>query len=110
VCYHELVRLLTVSEQGRCTILQAKPLSELRNESSLSQRELAKALGLKYSSIAMYEAGKRTPSLNKAKMIAGFFSVPVEAIIFGNDAHNARTGLRLSAEDELAATAESANR
>lgn len=59
-----------------------KTLSELRNEKNMTQKELAKALKLSVSAIAMYEIGERTPSLKKAKEIADFFGVPIESIDF----------------------------
>lgn len=71
------------------TTLEDKTLAELRGE-EMSQRELAEALGLKPSTIAMYEIGKRTPPLETAKKIATFFRVSVESIKFGKDALIAR--------------------
>ena len=59
-----------------------KTLSELRKEKNMTQKELAKALNLSVSAIAMYEIGKRTPCLKKALEIAGFFGVPIESIDF----------------------------
>lgn len=61
-----------------------KTLAELRKERNLSQRELAKILGLSYGAIALYETGKRTPGLKRAKKIANLFNVPLESISFGN--------------------------
>ena len=69
-----------------------KTLAELRNENNLTQRDLASLIGLKPSTIAMYEIGKRTPLLNTAKRIASYFGLPVEAIYFGIDARNMRAG------------------
>jgi len=48
----------------------------------MTQEELAKALKVSVSAIGMYEIGKRTPSLKKAKEIADFFGVPIESIDF----------------------------
>ena len=59
-----------------------KTLSELRKEKNMTQKELAKALKIIESAIAMYEIGERTPSLKKAKRIADFFGVPIESIDF----------------------------
>lgn len=60
-------------------------LSDLRG--SMSQRKLAEILGLKPSTISMYETGARVPSLKTALLIAEYFSVPVETIIFGRIAY-----------------------
>jgi len=67
-----------------------KTLQELRKEAGLSQREFASKIGLKHSTIGMYEIGLRTPSLETAKRIASFFGVPVESILFGADARRLR--------------------
>ena len=68
-------------------------LAELRNGKGLTQRELASKLSsidpnINFSpaAIALYELGLRTPGLQKAKLIARYFGVPVEDIFFGSDA------------------------
>lgn len=65
-----------------------KTLSELRKEKNMTQKELAKALKLSVSAIAMYEIGQRTPSLKKALEIADFFGVPIESIDFFSGKHS----------------------
>jgi len=66
-------------------------LASLREARGLTQRQLAEELsryneeGIEFSasSIALYELGLRTPSLKRARLIAKFFGVSVEDIIFG---------------------------
>lgn len=70
--------------------MYAITLAELRNQKNLTQRELARHLNLSISAIAMYETGARAPSLKQAKKIALFFEKPIEAIIFGQSAHEMR--------------------
>lgn len=73
-------------------------LAELREARGLSQRQLAEELsrhneeGIEFSasSIALYELGLRTPGLKRAKIIARFFGIPVEDIIFGPSACNSQ--------------------
>lgn len=65
-------------------------LASLRASKNMTQRELAKAINVAPSAIAMYETGDRTPTLDKAKEIAQFFSVPVESIFFGQLARGMR--------------------
>ena len=85
-------------------------LAELRKVRGLSQRQLAEELsryneeGIEFSasSIALYELGLRTPGLKRAKIIARFFGVPVEDIIFGPSACNSQA-------NREAATAEAVN-
>lgn len=67
-------------------------LADLRNGKGMTQRNLAKSLSISPGTVAMYEVGARTPSLEMAKRIARFFGVPVEAIIFGQGAHETRLG------------------
>lgn len=82
-------------------------LANLRERKNITQRELAKMVNVTASAIAMYETGERTPSLAKAKEIARFFKVPVEAIIFGNVVREMRAKDQSLAPDEQAATVES---
>lgn len=70
--------------------MKGKTLQELRLGLNMTQRDLAKALKLAPSTIAMYELGLRTPSLDTAKKIAKYFGVPVDGIFFGSDARKVR--------------------
>ncbi|MEM5769467.1 MAG: helix-turn-helix transcriptional regulator [Bacillota bacterium] len=65
-------------------------LAELRERKNISQQDLAKELDVAPSTIAMYEIGARAPSLDRAKVIAKYFDVPVETIFFGKRAHKTR--------------------
>jgi putative transcriptional regulator len=65
--------------------MKSKTLQDLRLELGMTQRDLARALELAPSTIAMYELGLRTPSLDTAKSIAKYFGVTVDNIFFGND-------------------------
>lgn len=62
-----------------------KSLAELRGEKKMSQRDLARKLGVSPATIGMYESGKRTPSLKKAILIARLFDVQVEDITFSKN-------------------------
>lgn len=68
-------------------------LAELRKKKGLTQKELARALKISESAIAMYETGRRTPSLARAKVIANFFNVDIEEIFFENQHHDTRAKL-----------------
>lgn len=50
----------------------------LRKEKGLNQEEIAKALGLSKSSIAMWETGSRRPSPDVYEQIADFFNVDMD--------------------------------
>ncbi len=57
-------------------------IRDLRREKSLTQEELAEALGVSRQSINAMEAGRCLPSLPVALQIASFFSVPI-TLLFG---------------------------
>lgn len=63
------------------------PLAELRrrHDPPLTQRQLAKLLGVAPGTVANWETGHRTPSLAMARRIARIFGVSVDDIIFGCD-------------------------
>ena len=58
----------------------AKRLKELRLERNLSQRELCIKLNnrIPQPSIAMWELGKRIPTLESAALLAQFFGVSLD--------------------------------
>ena len=56
-------------------------LKEIREQRGISQGQLGKAFGLSVSTISMYEAGKREPSLETVVKFADYFNVPVEYLI-----------------------------
>lgn len=53
-------------------------LAKLRRANNLTQRQLAAELGLSPSSIALYELGLRTPSLQTASKIAKYFNISLD--------------------------------
>lgn len=73
-----------------------KTLAELRKERNMTQKQLAKALKISESAVAMYEIGERTPSLKVAKRIAEFFNIPIEQIDFfwEHRSHNESKNMR----------------
>ena len=56
-------------------------LKELREERHLSQRQLAEILGLAYSTVAMYENGKREPNYETLENIADYFNVDMNFLL-----------------------------
>lgn len=56
-------------------------LAQLRRQRDLSQRELAKLLGVAQSTIAMYEGGNRSPAPEMLQRIADFFGVSVDYLM-----------------------------
>lgn len=53
-------------------------LKDLREKRGLSQRDLAKLLGVSSSTIGMWESGKREPNFETLLKIAGFFDVTTD--------------------------------
>jgi transcriptional regulator with XRE-family HTH domain len=58
-----------------------KKLSSLRKERNLTQDELAKALNIGKSTIAMYETDKRSPDAEMLKVLASFFNVSIDYLL-----------------------------
>lgn len=59
----------------------ARRLKEFRENSNLTQKELAKKLNLTQSTIAYYENGKKMPTLENAKAIAEFFNTSLDYLL-----------------------------
>ena len=59
-------------------------LKYYRSAAGLSQAELAKIIGVKPSTISMYEVGKRQPDFETEERIADFFNVSI-SILRGRD-------------------------
>lgn len=55
-------------------------IREMRTKASVTQDELAKAVGVSRQTIVAIEKGNYTPSLLLAINLAGFFGVPVEKL------------------------------
>ena len=62
-----------------------KNLKNLRQEKSMNQTQLADAIGLSRSAIAMYESGQREPDLKTLYTIADYFNVSVDYLVGKSD-------------------------
>jgi transcriptional regulator with XRE-family HTH domain len=60
-------------------------LKRLRTAAGLSQRALAKQVNLHYSTIGMYETGKREPDLDTIKKFASYFGVSLDELLAAGD-------------------------
>lgn len=56
-------------------------LKELREEKNLSQRSLAKELGISQAAIARWEANLQTPSIDTAISLAMYFKVTIDCLV-----------------------------
>lgn len=56
-------------------------LKELREEKSLSQKQLANALKVSQASVAKWETKDRFPDIDNLIMVAKFFGVTVDYIL-----------------------------
>ncbi len=63
-------------------------IKDLRAEKSVSQNELAKALGLTQQAISAYENGLREPDLETLQKIADFFDVSIDYLLGKSDIRN----------------------
>lgn len=64
----------------------ARTLIELRGDKT--RAEVASALGLSVSTIAMYENGERIPRDETKMRIADYYGKSVEEIFFSKDCHD----------------------
>lgn len=65
-----------------------KRLKDLRTQNNLTQTELAKALGLSFSAISMYERGERKPDFETLETIADYFNVTMDYLYGKTDIPN----------------------
>jgi transcriptional regulator with XRE-family HTH domain len=62
-----------------------KRLAALRG--GRSREEVAKAVGVSPSAVAMYESGNRIPRDEVKIALASYFGVGIEALFYGTDVH-----------------------
>lgn len=56
----------------------AKRLKDLRQDNNISQKELAKQIGVSSTCIVRWEQGSRIPTLDTASRVAKFFNVSID--------------------------------
>jgi transcriptional regulator with XRE-family HTH domain len=61
-----------------------KKITQLREEMGISQRELARKLGVHYQSIGRWEHDETIPDANDLRKIAEFFKVTMDYLFFDN--------------------------
>lgn len=64
-----------------------KRLRQLRHTHNLTQKELAKVLGLKPTAISNYESERNEPSLDKLIALSKFFDVSCDYLLGVSDSH-----------------------
>ena len=60
-------------------------LFELRKQQNLSQKDLAQKIDFSQSSINYWEKGQRTPSIEAVRIIADYFNVTPNYLLYGNE-------------------------
>jgi transcriptional regulator with XRE-family HTH domain len=63
----------------------AKKITDLRKERNLTQKELAKSIGVHFSHMSRYERGISLPSIDVVKKIAQVFSVSTDYLLLDDD-------------------------
>jgi transcriptional regulator with XRE-family HTH domain len=63
----------------------AKKIADLRKERNLTQKELAKSIGVHFSHMSRYERGISLPSIDVVKKIAQVFSVSTDYLLLDED-------------------------
>ena len=78
-------------------------ISKLRKEHSMTQEQLAEALGVTFASVSKWERGVATPELNLIAEMADLFEVSIDALIGyefrNNDRENVITRLKQYSHD-----------
>ena len=62
-------------------LLLSANISKLRKEHSMTQEQLAEALGVTFASVSKWERGVATPELNLIAEMADMFEVSIDALI-----------------------------
>lgn len=70
-------------------------LKELREQAGLSQAVLARKLGVRQSTVGMWESGKNMPQNSKLEMMASIFDVSTDYLLGRSDERKPET------EDEI---------
>ena len=65
-------------------------VAKLRKDAGLSQKELAKRIGVSTSAIGMYEQDRREPSADILLALAGEFHVSLDYLLTGRDSASAK--------------------
>lgn len=68
-------------------------ISKLRKEHSMTQEQLAEALGVTFASVSKWERGVATPELNLIAEIADLFEVSIDALIGYEFRNNGRENI-----------------
>ncbi len=89
-------------------------IAQLRRSQNMTQRQLAKALGVSTSAVGMYEQGRRQPSAELVVAICRIFSVSTQWLLTGRPYTTAdlRADLKmlLSAQADIPPAAQSSDR
>lgn len=73
-------------------------LKKLRNEKNITQKDLAKYLGVSDRSVGYYETGQRTPPPDIIEKIADYFNVSVDYLLGRT---NIRTPYKKTTENKI---------
>lgn len=76
-------------------------LKKLRDESNLTQSELANKLNITRSSLSLYELGKRTPDFDTLSKIADFFNVSADYLLGRTNVRNNVETFAAHTDDDL---------
>ena len=77
-----------------------KRLIQLRNNSNLTQFELAEKLGITRDAVAYYESKAKNPGVEIIQLLAGFFGVSSD-ILLGVKKHSRSRGAQSKLEKQL---------
>ncbi len=78
-----------------------RKLAALRKEKNLTQEELANAVNISKSTIAMYETSKRNPDMDTLKEFATYFNVTTDYLLGRTDIRNNADRISEAIKDDL---------
>ena len=78
-----------------------KHIRNLRKEHHYTQATLAKALGVKPTTVASWEQGRNKPLMDKVQKISLLFNIPVSELVDDNDTFNKPSNVIYPLSDSL---------
>jgi transcriptional regulator with XRE-family HTH domain len=78
----------------------SKRLKELREEASLTQKDIAEALGIDRTTYTKYETGKSEPDFETTSKIADYFNVSVDYLLGKSDIRNPSDEITKAVSDD----------
>lgn len=76
-----MIKAITNTEVQKMKLSLSSNISRLRKERSMTQEQLAEALGVTFAAVSKWERGAATPELELITEMADFFEISIDALI-----------------------------